>query len=185
MQLFPITLGAGLALLVAASVGAQDASAPPSDTAEAPAPAADEMQKSSFTEAFSEPTATPSEPVEPPAIATEDVVAPADEAAPATTATPSPASEEAVGEEAVPRKGEPPTKEFMAGVWAEEGKSCATALDFKPDGKLIGPFPRWELEGGVLTLVGSRQKIMLTVLDKNTMQSRRSETDPPRILKRC
>ena len=87
---------------------------------------------------------------------------------------------------AVPAKGKPPTREFFVGVWAEEGKSCDTALDFKADGTLIGPFPRWELnEAGELTMVGNRQKIWLSVVDKNTMHSRRSPADPPRTLKRC
>ena len=87
---------------------------------------------------------------------------------------------------AVPAKGKPPTREYFVGVWAEQGKSCETALDFKADGTLIGPFPRWELsETGELTMVGNRQKIFLTVIDANTVQSRRAANDPPRILKRC
>jgi hypothetical protein len=87
---------------------------------------------------------------------------------------------------AVPAKGKPPTREYFVGVWAEQGKSCETALDFKADGTLIGPFPRWELsDTGELTMVGNRQKILLTVIDANTVQSRRAPTDPPRILKRC
>jgi hypothetical protein len=86
---------------------------------------------------------------------------------------------------AVPRKGGRPTREFMVGVWTENLAKCASALEFKADGTLIGPFPRWELQDGVLTMAGSRQKIWLTLIDKDTMHSRRSETDPPRTLKRC
>lgn len=86
----------------------------------------------------------------------------------------------------VPAKGKPPTREYFVGVWAEQGKSCDTALDFKADGTLIGPFPRWELsDTGELTMAGNRQKIFLTVIDANTMQSRRAPNDPPRTLKRC
>ncbi|MEO5586483.1 MAG: hypothetical protein ABIQ81_02195 [Novosphingobium sp.] len=86
----------------------------------------------------------------------------------------------------VPAKGAPPTKEYFAGVWAEQGKSCDTALDFKADGTMIGPFPRWELsDQGELTMVGNRQKVFLTVTDQNTMLSRRAPNDPPRTLKRC
>lgn len=85
----------------------------------------------------------------------------------------------------VPAKGEPPTREFMVGVWTEDLTKCESALDFKADGTLIGPFPGWKLEDGVLTMTGNRQKIWLTVVDKDTMESRRSETDPPRTLLRC
>jgi hypothetical protein len=110
---------------------------------------------------------------------------PAPESAPARSDAAEPASDAAPAAAAIPAKGEPPTREFIVGVWAEPGKSCEAAMDFKADGRLIGPFPRWDLTDGVLTMTGNRQKIWLTVIDKDTMQSRRSETDPPRTLKRC
>lgn len=125
--------------------------------------------------------AAPAEPAAEPSDAAAASPEPAAEPSEAAAAPPEPAPVPA----AVPAKGEPPTREFMVGVWAEPGKSCAAAMDFKADGTLIGPFPRWELNDGVLTMAGNRQKIWLTVVDKDTMQSRRSETDPPRTLKRC
>lgn len=108
-------------------------------------------------------------------------------ATPAEAAVPPPTDAAApTGRPATPAKGQPPTREYFVGVWAEQGKSCETALDFKADGTLIGPFPRWELsDAGELTMVGNRQTIFLTVIDANTMQSRRAPKDPPRILKRC
>lgn len=186
MRFHHFGLTAGALLLIAAQ--------------EAPTPSA---KDATFSDAFSEqsnaakavqaaeeleePTAEPSPapteaaeaPSEAPPAASE--AAPAEPAADAAAAPPEPAPVPA----AVPAKGEPPTREFMVGVWAEPGKSCAAAMDFKADGTLIGPFPRWELNDGVLTMAGNRQKIWLTVVDKDTMQSRRSETDPPRTLKRC
>lgn len=87
---------------------------------------------------------------------------------------------------AAPAKGGPPTKAFLVGVWTEDLAKCASALEFKADGRLIGPFPRWDLtEDGVLTMAGNRQKIWLKIIDQDTMQSQRSQTDPPRTLKRC
>lgn len=127
------------------------------------------------------PAASEAAPAEPAADAAAAPAEAAAEPSDAAAASPEPAPVPA----AVPAKGEPPTREFMVGVWAEPGKSCAAAMDFKADGTLIGPFPRWELNDGVLTMAGNRQKIWLTVVDKDTMQSRRSETDPPRTLKRC
>jgi hypothetical protein len=118
-----------------------------------------------------------------------DTAGPAGEAAPPSdTAAPPPSAEAVVPAEkpAVPAKGKPPTREYFVGVWAEEGQSCETALDFKADGTLIGPFPRWELsDTGELTMVGNRQKVFLTVIDANTVQARRAPNVPPRTLKRC
>lgn len=200
MRFHHFGLTAGALLLIAA----QDAPTPSakdatfSDAFSEQSNAAKAVQAA---EELEEPTAEPSPapteaaeaPSEAPPAASE--AAPAEPAADAAAAPPEPAAEpsDAVAAPpepapvpaAVPAKGEPPTREFMVGVWAEPGKSCAAAMDFKADGTLIGPFPRWELNDGVLTMAGNRQKIWLTVVDKDTMQSRRSETDPPRTLKRC
>lgn len=159
MRFKPITLSA---VLVIALCGATQAAEQPSGATPA----------STFSAAF-EPAAAA--PPESPNAAAED------------TPPVEPAADSAVTAEkpAIP-KGKPPTREYFIGVWAEEGKSCETALDFKADGTLIGPFPRWELsDTGELTMVGNRQKIFLTVIDANAMQSRRAPTDPPRTLKRC
>jgi hypothetical protein len=125
-------------------------------------------------------TVVPSDDASIPAVpAVPEAAVPADPAASAPAAAPTDKSPVSV-------KGKPPTREYFVGVWAEAGQSCDTALDFKADGTLIGPFPRWELsDTGELTMVGNRQKIFLTVIDANTIQSRRSPTDPPRTLKRC
>lgn len=143
-----------------------------------------------------EPEAKPTEAVEAapdPATASSDQ-AEAAEAAPAAAveashdaAEPLAAPAEEPGPEGLPKlaKGDPVTRDFLVGVWVEPGKSCEAGIDFQADGRMIGPFPRWELNEGELTMVGNRQKMRLTVVDKNTMQSRRSETDPPRTLKRC
>lgn len=204
MRFQPLALSAGAALAVVLCFAGQADAAPRKSAVRKPVaaaaakpveasaePAAAEgasepaEKPSNFTEAFAEPSATPSDAAEAPiSPATDAADAPAEApAGPAPVDAPQPA---AAGDDvAAPKKGDPPTHEFMVGVWVEEGKSCAAALDFKADGTLIGPFPRWELEDGALTLVGSRQKIMLTVVDRNTMHSRRSDKDPPRTLKRC
>lgn len=169
----PIALCAGALLLIAAQDApepaaeeAVDAAAEATDAAaDAPEPVAD----------MAEPAVDAAEPAIEASEAAGDASEPAADAEPA-----------AAPAEATPAKGAPPTRAFMVGVWTEDLNKCGSALDFKADGSLIGPFPRWELtDEGVLTLVGSRQKIWLKVVDRNTMQSRRSETDPPRTLKRC
>lgn len=183
----------------AASDAAAEASAPAEPDA-APESTSESGQPSRFDDTFSDLLKEPAELKEP-----DEAEAPATETV-AGEPAPSPAEAAAAPEDqagraeaasetaeatpadvpAAPRKGDPPTHAFMVGVWAEAGKNCETALDFKADGKLIGPFSGWQLsEDGVLTMTGSRQKIWLKVIDQGTMQSRRSETDPPRILKRC
>lgn len=171
---------------------ADELNKPAEDTAEAtepsPQPGAEPAIESRHDEAAEpaaeaaadpvEPSPTPAEPPEAkPVEAVQD-------AQPVSEAVPEPAPEEPI---AIPKlaKGDPVTHDFLVGVWAEPGKSCEAGIDFQADGKMIGPFPRWELADGELTMVGNRQKMRLTVVDKNTMQSRRSETDPARTLKRC
>lgn len=205
MRFKPIELGAG-ALLVLALCGAAQPNDPPADAPVAEAPAAEAptdvppepvatpaqsdnapgvTEGAAPAEAAAEPAAVPANAAESPAVVADEP-APAPAAAPAEAAASSDQAAVPVTEIAVPAKDQPPTKEFMVGVWAEPGKSCETAIDFKADGTMIGPFPRWELsEDGELTMVGNRQKIKLIVVDKNTMQSRRAPTDPPRTLKRC
>lgn len=189
MRFKPITFSA---VLVLALCGATRPAAEPGGAA--PATAFD----AAFEPAASPPpenpsTATADPAPSPPAAEAAAVPTPepsasaAAEAPPAPDTGPPPAEGAAPAERPpIPAKGKPPTREYFVGVWAEAGKSCETALDFKADGTLIGPFPRWELtDAGELTMVGNRQKIFLTVVDANTMQSRRAPTDPPRTLKRC
>lgn len=185
-------LAAGAVLLIAA----QDVPTPPADEStfsEAFAEQSNAAEAVQTAEELDEPAAEPAPPpstaaeTPPPPTTVESPPEPA--AVPSDTPDPAsaadPANDAAPTGPAIPAKGEPPTREFMVGVWAEPGKPCEAAMDFKADGTLIGPFPRWELNEGVLTMAGNRQKIWLTVIDKDTMQSRRSETDPPRTLKRC
>jgi hypothetical protein len=176
-------LAAGAVLLVAA----QDVPTPPAQDAtfsEAFTEQSDAAEAVQTAQALDEPTAEPTVPAaETPAPPPETAVSPTEPGAALPKAA-KPAGEAAPAA-AIPAKGEPPTREFMVGIWAEPGEQCEAAMDFKADGTLIGPFPRWELTDGVLTMVGNRQKIWLTVIDQDTMQSRRSETDPPRTLKRC
>jgi len=105
-------------------------------------------------------------------------------AAPAAEVSPSAVPAASVADAAVPAKGAPPTKAFMVGKWAEGG-DCQMAIGFKADGTMDGPFDRWELNGAVLTMVGNPQKMTLSVIDNNTMESRLGGTDAPRTLKRC
>jgi hypothetical protein len=195
MRFKPITLSA---VLVIALCGARQPAEAPAETP-GEATAASPVD-AAFTPSEAAPSETPTAPADgdaPPAepsldaaaLQTPDSLAAPVEAAPSAGSTVAAASTQAevpADKPAVPAKGKPPTREYFVGVWAEQGKSCETALDFKADGTLIGPFPRWELsDEGELTMTGNRQKIFLTVLDANTMQSRRAPTDPPRVLKRC
>jgi hypothetical protein len=149
-----------------------------------PVEASPEDSPESPPEAPPEALPAPAAAAEVPPEASPDVEVPPAPAADPSEASAAPA-EPAPVSAAAPAKGEPPSRDFMVGVWAEPGKSCEAAMDFKADGTLIGPFRRWELNDGVLTMAGNRQKIWLSVIDQDTMQSRRSETDPPRTLKRC
>lgn len=196
MRLKPITLGA--AMIVALCGAAQPADEP----GEAAAAPTSEVAPSEAVPSEAAPSETAAPEALPSEAAPSETAAPEAGSSPASE-SPSPAAEDAPLPDAAatppaadaavpadkpgaPAKGKPPTREYFVGVWAEQGKSCETALDFKADGTLIGPFPRWELsETGELTMVGNRQKIFLTVIDANTMQSRRAPNDPPRILKRC
>lgn len=185
MKFHQVGLIAGGFLLIAA----QDAPTPPAE-------------KSTFSEAFAEQAnaakavQTAEELREPEPIPAEQPAEPAPAEAPPEAGAPiaEPAAEAPAGSEPSPveadatpklAKGDPVTRDFLVGIWTEPGKSCEAGIDFQADGKMIGPFPRWELADGELTMVGNRQKMRLTVVDKDTMQSRRSETDPPRTLKRC
>lgn len=104
------------------------------------------------------------------------------EAAPAAaTSETAPAADTAT---ATPAKGAAPTKEFMVGKWGEAGE-CELALEFKADGSMVGPVDRWELNGAELTLVGLPQKMVLSVIDDKTMESRLDGTGEPRRLTRC
>jgi hypothetical protein len=79
--------------------------------------------------------------------------------------------------------GEAPSKEFMVGIWGE-GDACELPIDFQADGTIKdGPFPKWSLENGELSLEGAPQKMKLKVVDEKTMESQiegKSHT-----LKRC
>lgn len=88
------------------------------------------------------------------------------------------------GAVATPAKGAAPTKEFMVGSWGDNG-DCGMAISFKADGSMVGPFEKWELDSGVLTMVGNPQKMHLTVVDGKTMESRLDGTGSPRKLTRC
>lgn len=109
---------------------------------------------------------------EPKADAPDAAAAPADAAAPATAA-------------ATPAKGAAPTKEFIVGKWAEKGDCGTMAIEFKADGSMVGPADKWELNGNALTFVGMPQKMMLTVVDEKTMESRLDGKEPADILTRC
>ena len=108
-------------------------------------------------------------------------------AAPAPAATAAPAAPESSAAAPVAAaKGAPPTRDYFVGKWAEAGDCGMMAIDFKADGSMVGPFDKWELDDkGVLTMVGNPQKIHLTVVDKDTGESRINGTEAPRKLTRC
>lgn len=85
---------------------------------------------------------------------------------------------------AVAEAGKAPTKEFMVGKWGQDG-DCALAVEFKADGSMVGPVERWELNGAELTMVGLPQKMILSVVDDKTMESRLDGKEPADRLTRC
>jgi hypothetical protein len=109
-----------------------------------------------------------------------NAVAPAsteNEAAPAleNTAAPAPA--------AMASAGAAPTRDYIVGKWGENG-DCKLAIEFRADGTMVGPFERWELDGGRLTMVGAPEPMTLSVIDKDTMESRLG-TGAARRITRC
>lgn len=105
-----------------------------------------------------------------------------DTTAEATTAS-EPAATTAAAAPVAAAPGSKPTKDFMVGKWGEEG-DCNLAIEFKADGTMVGPFEKWNLEDGVLEMVGNPQKISLTVVDDKTMESQIGN-DPKHKLTRC
>ena len=79
--------------------------------------------------------------------------------------------------------GQAPSKAFLVGKWAEKNE-CDLAIDFKADGSMVGPFEKWDLKDGELEMIGNPQKIKLTVVDTDTMESQNGD-DKPRTLVRC
>ena len=113
-----------------------------------------------------------------------------DAEAPAADASATPAAEAAAAPAAAPAgaaaftAGQPPSKQFMVGIWGE-GEACDQPIDFQADGTIKdGPVDTWELADGQLVM-GDLFKLTLTVVDAATMQAV-AEGDPePSTLKRC
>lgn len=79
-----------------------------------------------------------------------------------------------------------PSKDYIVGKWAEEGGDCKhLVIEFKADGSMDGPFEKWELDNGVLTMVGNPSKMHLTVIDPDTMESKLDGTGAPKKINRC
>lgn len=80
--------------------------------------------------------------------------------------------------------GDAPTKEFLAGTWGE-GDACELPINFQADGTIKdGPFAKWELKDGELTM-DNMVKLKLKVVDDKTMESTDEGNAEPTILKRC
>ncbi len=109
----------------------------------------------------------------------------ADPADATKSATADTAAKPAAAAAATSAAGSAPTKEYMVGKWAEAGDCGAMAIEFKADGSMVGPVDRWELNGNELTFVGMPQKMVLSVVDDKTMESRLDGKDPPDTLTRC
>ena len=105
-------------------------------------------------------------------------------AAPASAPASEPAAVAVPAAAASAEPGSAPTKEFLIGKWAEAGE-CELALQFNPDGSMVGPFARWTLENGVLAMEGNPSKIHLKVVNQDSMESRLDGTGKPHNLVRC
>ena len=80
--------------------------------------------------------------------------------------------------------GEAPTKEFLVGTWGE-GDACEQPINFQADGTIKdGPFAKWTLEDGLLTM-DDMIKLKLTVVDDKTMESLPEGSTEPSTIKRC
>ena len=109
-----------------------------------------------------------------------------DDAATETPAAPAeaPAAAEAAAPAGPAVAGAKPTKDFVTGKWGEDG-DCTLAIDFKADGTTDGPFGNWNLEDGVLSMADAPQKMHVTIVDDNTMESRLDGTGDPKKMTRC
>jgi hypothetical protein len=102
----------------------------------------------------------------------------------AASEAPMPAAAAATAGAVVFTAGQPPSKEFMVGTWGE-GDKCEMPINFEADGTIKdGPFEKWSLDNGELSMEGAPQKLELKVIDANTMESS-MEGGSPRQLKRC
>jgi len=109
----------------------------------------------------------------------EEPAAEATAAAPADAAVGGP-----VGAAAAFTAGQPPSKEFMTGIWGE-GDECELGIDFQADGTIKdGPFDAWKIEGDQLVM-DDLVKLKLTVVDAETMTSQAEGSDETNTLKRC
>lgn len=109
---------------------------------------------------------------------------PAPEAS-ATAAEAMPTAATTAAPAAAAAKGGKPDKAFMVGKWGEGGDCGALVIDFKADGTMDGPVEKWDLVDGKLEMVGMPQRMHLTIVDADTMESRIDGTGEPRTLKRC
>ncbi len=100
----------------------------------------------------------------------------------AATPAPEPAAAAPAGAAAF-TAGEAPSKDFILGKWGEDG-DCQLAIEFKADGSMVGPFEKWSLENGELLMEGNPQKMKMTVVDANTMESRIGDNAPHKVT-RC
>lgn len=80
--------------------------------------------------------------------------------------------------------GEAPSKEFMVGTWGD-GVNCELPMTFAADGTIKdGPFEKWDIVDGNLTMEGAPQKMKLTIVDDSTLKSQ-IEGGEAHTLKRC
>jgi hypothetical protein len=111
--------------------------------------------------------------------ATDEADAPTEAAeAPDTAAAAAPAGAVAF------TAGQPPSAEFMAGIWGE-GDACDQPIDFQADGTIKdGPFDKWVIADGQLVM-DDLVKLSLTVVDADTMESLAEGSTETDTLKRC
>jgi hypothetical protein len=113
----------------------------------------------------------------------ETVLADTDAATETATVSPSEAAAATGANAAAFTAGEAPSKEFMVGTWGE-GAACDLPINFQADGTIKdGPFPKWSLENGELSMEGAPQKMKLKVVDEKTMES--EIEGKKHTLKRC
>lgn len=109
---------------------------------------------------------------------------PAPEASAATTAAATETAAAAPAGAAAFTAGQPPSKDFMVGIWGE-GEACSQPIDFQADGTIKdGPLDKWTLENGELAM-DDLFKLKLSVVDERTMEAVREGDTEKTILKRC
>ena len=80
--------------------------------------------------------------------------------------------------------GQPPSKEFMVGIWGE-GEECELPIDFQAGGTVKdGPVDTWDIANGKLVM-DDLIELNVRVVDAETMETQPDGETEWKTIKRC